>query len=1028
MRSLLLLAALQLAAGPLGAAPGPRRFVFRHHGPEQGLENQTVTSLAQDKTGFLWAGTQEGAFRFDGHRFVRFGRADGLPSELVDAVHVSRDGTLWVATDLGVARLEGARFRAFGPAEGLATDALGTQPFAEDGEGRLWVVDAEGLRVQDGPRFQAIDLGPAFTAHEMESVASGPDGAIWVGARGQVARRTEGSVEVLDTGDGVPDERVEALLVARDGALWIRTASRLLRRPKEGGRFEDRTGRLPPSNSFGSLMEDEDGVLWVPTDFGLARSRPDGGWEVVGASRGLTADAVLSVLRDRDGSVWVGLAGGGLDRWLGYPRWSALTTAEGLNNDAVWAIERDREGALLVGTDRGLNHIDPTTGAIRTWQAADGLPGHCVFVIGPEEDGTVLLGFFPGGIVRFDPRRGPTAERYGVREGLRSSRVFDLARDPEGTLWAATAAGLQRLAGRRFESVVLPEGDVDEPIRALHVDAARRLWAAGRRGLAVREGGTWRRLTRKDGLKDDQVGYLASDAEGRVWIGYWEPIGAARLRLTGGALQVEPFDTGRGLASDSVEALAVDGAGDAWLGTSRGVHRVRGSTVARFTAADGLLWDYVNVVRADADGGLWVGTSRGLAHLAPGRRRPPRPPTLVITDVRLDGQPVDAQRPPRAASAVLEVSFTAVTFRRPDQVVFRYRLAGFEDVVETRARSVRYPRLPPGSYVFEVEARDDEGGTSAPVRLEVRLLPPWYRTTAAHAAFAGLALVALAGGYLLRVRQHVHARRELEEAVRQRTAEVERQNQRLAEQASALAAAAEERRQVYTTIVHDLKNPLTPLLGGVELLAASVGTSPGPVQQTLDRMRQSGRRLLFLIDSYTTMARVGGDGPGWRGFSARDMTAELALAYEPAARQRGLTLLLQGRAPRGGDDAPRGGALVDASPGAVYRALENLIGNALKYAGREVRLAVEEDASSVALVVENDGERIAPEDRARVFELFEQLPQSPSRPGSGVGLFSARRQVEEQGGRIVIEDAADGVRFKVVFPRSTRAVVVSSAS
>src|SRR5436190_21867895 len=92
----------------LGAAHG-ERYRFRHFGPDDGL-NTAVNRILQDRSGFLWVGTGNGLFRYDGAGFHRFGIEEGLPSSSIRAIAEAPDGALWVLTVRGLARLRGSTF------------------------------------------------------------------------------------------------------------------------------------------------------------------------------------------------------------------------------------------------------------------------------------------------------------------------------------------------------------------------------------------------------------------------------------------------------------------------------------------------------------------------------------------------------------------------------------------------------------------------------------------------------------------------------------------------------------------------------------------------------------------------------------------------------------------------------------------------------------------------------------------------------------------------------------------------------
>src|SRR5580698_947132 len=86
------------------------RYNFKFYGEEEGLQSLAVQIVLQDRAGFLWVGTQNGLYRYDGNRFVAFGKAEGLPDAHVESLHESIDGTLWVGTRFGLARRAHDRF------------------------------------------------------------------------------------------------------------------------------------------------------------------------------------------------------------------------------------------------------------------------------------------------------------------------------------------------------------------------------------------------------------------------------------------------------------------------------------------------------------------------------------------------------------------------------------------------------------------------------------------------------------------------------------------------------------------------------------------------------------------------------------------------------------------------------------------------------------------------------------------------------------------------------------------------------
>src|SRR3954464_657070 len=105
-------ARMVLALGALCATAWGQHYNFKFYGEDEGLRNLVVQIVVQDRAGFLWAGTQNGLYRYDGTRFTTFSKSDGLPATRIESMHVGADWTLWVGTRAGLARKVRERFEA----------------------------------------------------------------------------------------------------------------------------------------------------------------------------------------------------------------------------------------------------------------------------------------------------------------------------------------------------------------------------------------------------------------------------------------------------------------------------------------------------------------------------------------------------------------------------------------------------------------------------------------------------------------------------------------------------------------------------------------------------------------------------------------------------------------------------------------------------------------------------------------------------------------------------------------------------
>ncbi|MEI9814008.1 MAG: two-component regulator propeller domain-containing protein [Acidobacteriota bacterium] len=339
-----------------------QRHSFKFYGEEEGLRNLGVQVVVQDRTGFLWVGTQNGLYRYDGIHFTEYSKAAGLPGTRIESLHEAADGTLWVGTRSGLARRVRDHFEAvtMGPTSNVvARGVLGRQGIATDAKGNLYLTTERGLvrgvRKQDGFEFSVMPTPESQKDEVSVSVFLDGAGKVWFGCGTGLCLLENGAARDVAVEMGLPTERWFSILSNVDGDLWVRGDQHLYRRRAGNTRFEALTGVPSSSNTFPTAAIDPDGRLLVPTDKGLARETAKG-WELINVEDDANSDDISSVLLDREGSIWLGLTGSGLARWLGYGEWQSWTQRDGLSRSSVWSVTKDREGRLWAGTRFGLNY------------------------------------------------------------------------------------------------------------------------------------------------------------------------------------------------------------------------------------------------------------------------------------------------------------------------------------------------------------------------------------------------------------------------------------------------------------------------------------------------------------------------------------------------------------------------------------------------------------------------------------------------------------------------------------------------
>jgi ligand-binding sensor domain-containing protein/signal transduction histidine kinase len=728
-------------AGAVQAQDGAD-FVFDTWQTDAGLPHNSVTALLQTRDRYLWIGTSNGLARFDGVRFTTFPAVDnpGLRGNRILCLHEVSTGVLWIGTgDGGLANYRAGQFTSFTTENGLSSDTV--LCLGEDKEGVLWAGTASGLNQWSGGRF----------------------------------------VTFFQT-DGLPDDRVSALCQPRQSALLVATAKGLCRFSREGlAAYE---AMAPTQVGIRCLHEDRQGRLWLGNDEGLFSLQTAGKGGVALISK-FHSGQVLSLVERMDGTLWFGTGAGALCRVL---------PTEGTSKK-VWhfpspvtALCEDCEGNLWVGTaanglhrlkSRQLRLIPKTevlsesatpcffespTGELRflsgdnrlygckggyltlleRWPLPDGV---AVRTVCETTAGQFWIGTIGDGL--FEYKNG-LLRQFSERDGLSDSAIESLYPEENGGLWVGTRnGGLNYFKDHTVTRFNTPWGFWSRYACVLEKDRAGNLWvgttgdglfqlAQGRFVAYTETNGLpspWLELIREkqfvayaetNGLPSGYIRALYADPDGSLWVGTAK--GLCRIRDG----RVTAFNGRNGLVEEAILQLRRDD-GNLWVGSSSGIFRLRTDQLnawseerthfidpVPFGGEDGLpgaqcLTEFPSQTGRGKPGDeIWLSTTKGLVSIRRGDfKQNTLLPAVTLEEVLVDDQRVPFNGSLRVAPGKqsLEFRYTALSLTAPGKVLFRYQLEGLDsDWSELRAsRTARYPKVPPGKYRFQVVARNNDG-------------------------------------------------------------------------------------------------------------------------------------------------------------------------------------------------------------------------------------------------------------------------------------------------------------------------------
>jgi signal transduction histidine kinase/ligand-binding sensor domain-containing protein len=418
------------------------------------LARGIVIALLQDRAGTVWAGGLAGPralfCAISGGSTTCHGD-DGILGAAVGSLYEDAAGSLWVGAATGL-----WRWNPGPPTRYLATPIRGGQTLTQGdhGSGLIAAIDSvrqiAGTRVTNYPLLHGVPS--LLTA---KGVLRDRNGGLWIGTTAHgIVHSYQGRTSTFNHNDGLSSDEVNALFEDREGTIWIGTSDGL-------DRFRELTVTSLSvqeglsSATANSVLAARDGSLWIGTTDGLDR-RKDGRTTIYRrrSDPALPDDTVQSLFEDERGRIWVsgfrGLAAFEKGRFTAVP-----SIPEGFKH----AIAGDGHGGLwlsLWGTanDYGLAHlVDDKIIEQVSWQKLGGGPGTGLV---PDPDGGVWTGLLSGGLAHFHAgkiRNLPLSDDRGV-----ARRVFEISRDRDGSIWAATENGLSRIKDGHVATLTTANG------------------------------------------------------------------------------------------------------------------------------------------------------------------------------------------------------------------------------------------------------------------------------------------------------------------------------------------------------------------------------------------------------------------------------------------------------------------------------------------------------------------------------------------------------------------------------------------
>ncbi|GAB4034336.1 hybrid sensor histidine kinase/response regulator transcription factor [Spirosoma gilvum] len=1011
---------------------------------KDGLSDNSVNCIVQDREGFLWFGTNNGLNKYDGYTFTILQQDPASPDS---SLHSNKLSTLY-----------------------------------EDRSGRLWATTTSGPTTEGGGLHQidkrtgkAIPIPikvPSVLWKRTMGIFEDRQGILWIGSWGGLIRYAPQTGQYALYPSPEPNTSVICAFEDTQHRFWVGTLKGLYRFDRQSGRFTLVRFLAGEQPWVSTLVEDKEGNVWVGTNtYGLMQLKSgDRAVELVRyvASEPIHPRIFMNAIhQSKPGQLWLGTTEGlqYLDirthQVATYKANPALPST--LSNDQVQAVFQDRAGTLWLGTYQGINKQIRPSAKFTTIQLVPStaefpsVVNHVSALI-QDRTGIIWFGSRNSTLHRYNPQTGEKAfipiDPVTPTNPTLPYRLQGVYEDHSGQLWVSTndyLLKLDRHTGRSVQYKPRIHG-----ILSFAEDQSGALWLGGEDGMAQfnpkigqfryyfhnpkdtanvpivmvsRKGDVWMavrgkgmgRLNPKTGqftpyypvlpaakgqLNDREVTSLFEDANGLIWVGTNEG-GLNWLDPATG--QFRSLTTQQGLPANHISAIINDQHGYLWISTSRGLCRLneKTKTVHSYTTEDGLPHDvFLSKVSYGRNGDLLFGSLNGVVQVHTNQLYQEANFPIYITHFSVfdHKKPLLENRVQlRHDENFVSFEFVALNYPSSGKNQYAYQLIGVDkDWVENGyAHSANYTNLSPGTYTFQVRAANSDGiwsGHTASIQLIIQ--PPWWATGWAYGLYTLLAGLAVWGSVVV-FTNRIKQRQELI------------LNRREAEQ---LKELDELKSRFFTNITHEFRTPLSLILSPVEKLLKERRFD----ESSLMLVHRNAGQLLRLINQLLDLSKLDGNYMviSLKQGTITDFMEPIVAIFQRSAEQKGVSLLFTA------EDLPRQDYLFDADK--WEKIMTNLLANALKFThtGGRITLTIRpewtmNELAGVQIQLTDTGIGIAPEHLPHIFSRFYQVDTTSTRTyeGTGIGLALVHELVNLLGGTIKVESQLTiGTTFQLTLP------------
>ncbi|HYG37900.1 MAG TPA: two-component regulator propeller domain-containing protein [Cytophagales bacterium] len=717
-------------------------FVFDHINSEQGLSNNGVSAILQDKKGLMWIGTFNGLNRYNGYEIKTYFNnpldSNSIGDNRITCMLEDRKGNLWIGTHQGGLNLynrDKDNFIHFSTQSKIKISSNTIECLFEDKEGNIWI----------GTNFALNMYNP--TTHRIKSFYNTPNKPGTINSNQIYSIVDDGGVPLILTNneklnrynlatkqfdqfslaDSLRLQTARFLYRDKKQNLWIGTLDEGLIKIR-GNNVQSYTTKTGLNhNLIKSILEDNESNIWIGTDGGGVNILDPKTGKITQVTfnpeskNGLKSDAIYSLFLDRAGTIWVGTFSAGIniynkqnDNFRHFN--NILNNKSSLSNNSVLSILEDKKGKIWVGTDGGgLNLFNKEKGTFTHFkndpESLQSLSSNVIKSLYEDRSGNLWIGTYLGGLNLLNKKKGTFSRFLHDPEdsvSIGGNIIWSICEDSKGNLWVSTlgnGVSVLNKATSKFKRFKPLSGDGtlgDYNIFSILEDSDKQIWlATENNGLNLFNPSTetftyFQHDPKTHGsISSNHVFVLFEDSRKNLWVG---TAGGGLNLMNKERSSFKAFTEKDGLPSNIILGITEDKNGFLWISTGKGLSKFDPvkETFKNYHKEDGLQSNEFNInsVCRSATGELYFGGSNGFNLFDPAEIKVNTyVPPVILSDFKIFNKSVkigekDSILTKQIAEtkaieityreAVFSFEFAALNYISPSQNQYAYQLEGFD--------------------------------------------------------------------------------------------------------------------------------------------------------------------------------------------------------------------------------------------------------------------------------------------------------------------------------------------------------------